>query len=115
MINIYSIHDNKAEYFLPPLFAKTDSQAQRMFVGSLGESFIYRADFNLFKIGSFNDDTGEIMPENPPLLVLSGLSVPAHMDPLAPQRQAPPDGHRPVTGIGVPNGQTDSNLTEVKS
>lgn len=79
-MNIYSIHDQAAMYFLPPFFAKTDAQAIRMFIGSLGDSFPHRADFNLFRVGKFDENDGTITPETPHK-VLAGLSIDAKFAP----------------------------------
>lgn len=79
---IYTIRDAAAQYFLPPFFAKTDAQAKRMFIGSLGESFTHRADFQLFLIGAFDDDNGNITPLEP-TVVLAGLSIPADLSPVS--------------------------------
>lgn len=63
-MNIYSVHDSKAEAYLTPLFAPTDGVALRMFVQAAqeeGHQFNkHAADFTLFKIGSFDQITGMI-------------------------------------------------------
>jgi len=80
-MNLYSIHDGSAQYFLPIFAAKTGDQAKRMFIGSLGDSFPYRADFTLHHVGHFDDDTGTLTACDPPVVVLTGLSIPPSMDP----------------------------------
>lgn len=101
-MKIYSIHDAKAEYFLPPLFAKTDNQAKRQFIGSLGDSFQFRIDYTLFLIGEFDDDTGLITGEVSPALILSGASIPSDMDPNYQQHP------NPIEKYTTPNQETQS-------
>jgi len=87
-MNIYSIHDSKASMFLPLFLAHNDGHATRMFIGSLGDSFTYRADYTLHCLGDFDEDTGEITTE--PRMVMSGLSIDAKLDPRpAPIQQEP--------------------------
>jgi len=79
-MNIYTIHDTAADYYLPPYFAKNDAQAKRMFIGSLGDSFPHRSDFNLYLIGQFDDNTGNITAQNP-ASILAGRSISADLAP----------------------------------
>lgn len=65
MINIYSIYDSAAKAFLQPFFMAADGQALRAFqdnVNSDEESIIKKhpEQFTLFKIGTFDDQTGTI-------------------------------------------------------
>lgn len=82
-MNFYTVRDESAQYFLPPFLARTDGQAQRMFIGSLGDSFPYRRDFSLFCVGTFDDDNGVVSPIEP-RLVLAGVSVADSLDPRVP-------------------------------
>lgn len=75
-MNCYSIYDASAEYFLPPYFARTDAEAKRMFIGSLGDSFQFRQDFNLFRLASFDQDTGIFTAEPAPIIVIAGATIP---------------------------------------
>lgn len=92
-MNIYSIRDDSAQYFLPPLFARTDGQAKRMFIGSLGDSFPFRKDFGLYLIGTFDEQTG-LLTTQEPSIVLAGFSIPSESSPAfvpspKPQMEAP--------------------------
>ncbi|AXL14663.1 nonstructural protein [Microviridae sp.] len=77
----YSVYDASAEYFIPPFFARTDNEAKRMFIGSLGQSFQFRHDFNLFRVASFDQETGVFNAEAAPVIVISGASIPADQGP----------------------------------
>ena len=78
MTNIYTIRDDAAAYFLPIFLARTHSEAKRMFITSLGDSFPHRSDFKLFHIGEFDEDIGLLTPQEP-TMVLAGLSIPANL------------------------------------
>lgn len=92
----YSIHDTAAEYFFPPFFARTDAEASRMFVQSLGDSFPHRSDYGLYLCGAFDQDTG-LLTAHEPKIVLSGLSIAESLAPKGPVvgmgRPTPPDTH----------------------
>lgn len=79
-MRIYTIHDTAAQYFMPLFMAKTDAAAQRMFLQGMGDSFGHRSDYNLYHIGQFNDETGEIEPVVPHI-ILRGAMIPPEADP----------------------------------
>lgn len=97
-MNLYSIRDDAAQYFLPLFLAKTDNQAKRMFIGSLGDTFPHRSDFKLFLIGEFDDENGTITPKEP-TLVLAGFSIPADLNPALSQPTAPPTSEPNLKGV----------------
>jgi hypothetical protein len=59
---LYSIFDSKVNSFAPPFVATNDQEAIRMFKTSInyGESTLnmYPEDFDLFRLGSFNSESG---------------------------------------------------------
>jgi len=79
-MKLYTIRDQVACFFLSPFVAPNDNVAKRMFISGLGDSFPHRRDFSLHAIGAFDDQTGELSPVEP-YLVLSGLSIDAQLDP----------------------------------
>lgn len=79
-MNVYTIRDAVAGFFLPPFLARNDGQATRMFVGSLGDSFPYREGFMLYHIGEFSDENGTIASIDPKL-VIAGNSIDPKLDP----------------------------------
>lgn len=81
MMQLYTVFDAKAEFFLPIFMARTDAEAQRMFIGSLGDSFAHRADYNLFCLGEFDQDTGHLEALSAPLIVLTGATISDDLDP----------------------------------
>lgn len=90
-MNIYTIHDSVAEYFMPIFLAHTHNEAKRMFIQSMGDKFVHRSDYTLFYLGTFEPDNGTI-EVSATTSILSGASIPASMD--------PNPTHYPVTGIG---------------
>ena len=63
---IYSIYDNKAEYWCPPFTALTDAEAQRHFMDTANTPgnriHDHPNDFCLYKLAEWVDDLGEIQP-----------------------------------------------------
>lgn len=66
---LFSIQDGKAESYSPVMQARTSLEALRTFKdivnGKRGESDVSRhpEDYTLWELGSFNVDTGEIVPQ----------------------------------------------------
>lgn len=65
ILHIYGIYDNKVEAYNTPFFARSNGEAIRMFANAVnqeGSDFNRWAnDYCLYRIGSFNADTGEII------------------------------------------------------
>lgn len=83
IFGIYSIRDHLTG-FMTPVIEQTDAAALRNFSLAInrypkeqGRSlYSWRpSDFDFFKLGEFNSETGELVPAVPPVLVSSGLSV----------------------------------------
>lgn len=76
--NCYSIRDSKTG-FLSPAFEVNDQVAMRNFSHAVSNSdsvlFSHARDFDLYKIGTFDSDTGRLMPIEVPVLIMSGASV----------------------------------------
>lgn len=68
---ICAIHDTKAEAFAQPMFFQAVGQAVRAFIDAVSDGdpksnlANHPEDFNLFRIGTYDDQTGEIVPEAP--------------------------------------------------
>lgn len=59
MYGLYTIKDNVANEFGPLLTAKSDAVAIRQFQ-SVVKSTDYPDDYDMYRIGSFDENTGEI-------------------------------------------------------
>ena len=77
-MNIFSVFDSKLNAYMTPFFAKNVGVALRSFSDLVSDSRSVVAqhpeDFFLFRIGSFSEDSGEIVPETP-LQVAKALDI----------------------------------------
>ncbi len=74
----FVVHDTKAQAFIPPWFLTTDALAKRAFadcVNDKNHTFgAHPEDYNLFKIGTFDDQDGTVTSHAPEALA-NGLVV----------------------------------------
>ena len=65
MKKVYLLQDSKAGYYLSPMIFRSHGEAERMLQTALKDpkSSIYNspADFNLFYVGEFDEDTGNFV------------------------------------------------------
>ncbi len=78
-LNAYSIYDDAAKAFATPFFAINDGIAVRMFqsnINSKEENNLskYPDQFTLFKIGTFNDENGELVQLLPAVSLGNGVT-----------------------------------------
>ena len=75
---IYSVRDLKGDFYAPRI-EQNDESAIRWFSMTVNtpETLTYFApsDFQLFRIGSFDSESGLISPLNLPVLLISGNDV----------------------------------------
>ena len=68
ILYVYAIRDNAAGYYLPPSYAHTDAEMMRGIQYQLkqpGMMHDYAADYVLYKVATFDDQNGEIVPMQP--------------------------------------------------
>lgn len=86
-LNIYSVYDVATQAYKTPWFSQADGEAMRGFkdVCSDAEHPMgqHPEDYTLFRMGTFNDNTGKIEGEVPEKL-LTGLQVVAANRQIAP-------------------------------
>ena len=79
--NIYSIRDHWTGY-MPPTYDVNDASAMRNFRHAMmvGDSVFvtHKEDFSLYRLGTFNTETGEINIEETGVLIDSGLNGKEH-------------------------------------
>lgn len=66
--NIYTVKDEMTGNFLNPTTIKTDQEAIRMFKYQINNTAIWTdnpEDFSLYKVGTFDDETGTIIGITP--------------------------------------------------
>lgn len=77
--SLYCVRDNKTS-FMTPTIDQNDACAMRNFTYAVqhteGVLSASRQDFDLYKLGSFDSDSGRIIPLTVPELIMSGASVP---------------------------------------
>lgn len=65
-MKIFTVHDSKADYYLPPFFSRSHGEAMRSFETAINKPdhdfYKHFTDFTLFEIGSYDDQTGVITP-----------------------------------------------------
>ena len=63
ILRMFSVHDQKAEVFLPPFFVPTKGIATRAFADCINSETHqfgkHPADYTLFYMGDFDDNTGQ--------------------------------------------------------
>lgn len=78
ILGIYCIKDEKTT-FLTPTVDQNDVSAMRNFehAATQMQSLMYThaADFNLYKLGSFDTDSGKIIPTDTPEFIMAGGSI----------------------------------------
>lgn len=71
-MNVYSVHDNKAGYYMNPTVARSNPEAMRSFSDAVKhpESLFNKhpKDFTLVRIGKWDDEKGVIIPDEPDIL-----------------------------------------------
>lgn len=72
--NLYAVRDVKSTY-MSPVVGSNDAQAMRSFragMKSVPEYEVSPGDFELYRIGEFNNESGLISPTIPPVFICSG-------------------------------------------
>lgn len=75
---LFTVHDSKAEAYLPPFMARTNGEATRMFEASCknekSQFFSNPSDFTLVQLGEFDERTGLITSLDKPLIIENASS-----------------------------------------
>ena len=83
--NIYSIYDTIAKIFNKPFREYNDESAKRSFK-TASQDQPNRSDYNLYHLGYYDDNTGEIIPVDP-LKIYSGLELKPTVSSITPEMQ----------------------------
>lgn len=87
-VRMFAIRDLKVEAFMTPYFAMTDAQAVRMFGDSVNEAGSalnrHTDDYSLFRIGEWDDQSGQVLPEMPAFIV-EGVALKRREAPAGPR------------------------------
>lgn len=78
-MNLYTIHDQTAGYFMQPFAARNDGEATRSFSNAINDSrdpnnllAKHPSQFALYRVASYSDETGQVTAENPITLLGNG-------------------------------------------
>nr|QJB19722.1 MAG: nonstructural protein [Microvirus sp.] len=69
MQGLYVVKDVPAQQFGPPMMARTEMVASRIFVQMLAQGKLAQADYELYSIGTYDEDTGEAKTHAPVFVV----------------------------------------------
>lgn len=76
-VNMYAIFDAKVGAFHVPMFMVNDDVARRAVISAMDQSYelsAHHSDFQLFRLATWDDNTGEISPIQPQVVAtLSAL------------------------------------------
>ena len=64
--NMYTVKDELTNNFKAPVLMMNDSEALRQFKGQVNNIQLWKdnpSDFSLYKVGTFDEEKGEIIPE----------------------------------------------------
>jgi hypothetical protein len=104
---VFSVHDSKADAFLPPFILPKEAMALRAFsdcVNSEDHQFGKNPeDYTLFELGSFNDETGQYLLHRSIISKGNGLEF----------RLKIPTTE--VSGNGRAEPETDSSVEEINT
>lgn len=72
-LNLYSVFDKATQAYMRPSFFQSDAQAVRAFIDECRKDetpmYAHPEDYAFFRIGMFEDNTGELTAEEPTCLV----------------------------------------------
>lgn len=77
---LFSVYDKQGDQYWPVITEKSRETAARAFTDAMmsGENELFSkwpADFTLFLVGSFDDETGLVTPLDKPELILTGEDI----------------------------------------
>lgn len=79
ILNIYSIRDNKVSTFDKPFIDVSDIHATRQLNVAVNDRqcqlAMFPEDFDLYRLGSIDDQTGVVTPESTPKFIIAAVSV----------------------------------------
>ncbi|UDN67636.1 nonstructural protein [robinz microvirus RP_78] len=79
ILQIFSVRDVQAEAFMQPFFAPAIGAALRSLTDAVNdekhEFSKHSSDYTLYHLGSFDDNTGMVIPEDTPKRIISCLEL----------------------------------------
>lgn len=79
ILSVYSVFDAKLAAYNVPFFARTDADANRSFgdlcIDPRSRVAQHREDYSLYRLGTFDDETGLLVPQTPVCLMTASAIV----------------------------------------
>lgn len=79
ILKVYSIRDNKSEFYANPFYARSNGEAMRIFENACTASdsplSAYPQDFALYELGTFNDETAKLTVLDTPNHLYNGIDA----------------------------------------
>lgn len=79
VMNVYSAKDTKAGIYHQPFYCRHEAEAIRMFTGAANDPntniATYPGDFELHKLGEWNDFSGQFENLETPKFVINGVTA----------------------------------------
>jgi len=78
---LFTVRDSKGNCYQPPKAAKTIGEAERMFEAAVNDStkgnflFEYSDDFDLYHLGSFDDESGKAKLFDTPRHIVKAIAL----------------------------------------
>lgn len=87
LLKSFSIRDVKAKAFIAPFFLPNAEMAQRQFAEAVNapdhQFNKHSADYELYEIGIWSDDSALFKPHEEPLLICNGAALRRDPDPIS--------------------------------
>ncbi len=111
-LNIYSIFDTASGLYSRPFFTQSDAEAMRSFedIATDAEHPVgkHPEDYNLFRLGTFDDNKGKLVDEDNECLVTALETIsktrkiqPGQLDAFDPLAPGAHDDHRIKPGVNL--------------
>lgn len=75
-VQVFAVHDDKAQAYLPPFVMHTRGQAIRAFTDSINDAstpfYKHPGDYRLYHLGEWDDSTGLYQQADAPMYIVSG-------------------------------------------
>ena len=96
----FTIYDNAANAYLPPFCLHNEQMAMRVFgdcIQSADHQFSkHPSDYTLFKIGEFDDISGQLTPEKAPQSLCNGIQFVLDQKPVTVENEKPVGNGSPI-------------------
>jgi len=95
-LNVYAVYDGKVGLFAKPMFLRSDGEALRPFMMQCENEETplnkWPEDYTLHRLGTYSEETGEMITESPPALVAKAIDYHPRNRPVShnPSSEIPP-------------------------